>query len=78
MSKCRNQSPEDEHQEETHSGQQSRSGGNLARNVGTRSELNRLADPENREPVIGSDNPAYDARKGPKTIAKIQKDRNKS
>ena len=40
--------------------------------VGKRAELNRATDPDNREPVIGSDNPAQDARKGPKTMQAIK------
>lgn len=55
--------------------QQSSSGGNVNRTVGKRSELNRATDPDNREPEIGSDNPKDDARKGPKTRAAIQSDR---
>lgn len=40
--------------------------------VGKRAELHRATDPDNREPVIGSDNPVDDERKGPKTLAAIQ------
>ena len=40
--------------------------------VGKRAELNRATDPDNREPVVGSDNPEQDARKGPKTMNAIQ------
>ena len=47
--------------------QGSRSGGEVNTRVGTRGELNRATDPDNREPVVGSDNPAEDAKKGPKT-----------
>lgn len=54
--------------------QQSRSGGTVAKDVGTRGELNRATDPDNREPVLGSDNPADDAKKGPKTQAAIQQE----
>ena len=49
--------------------QGSRSGGEVNTRVGTRAELNRATDPDNREPVVGSDNPAQDAKKGPKTQA---------
>ena len=49
--------------------QGSRSGGDVNTRVGTRAELNRATDPDNREPVVGSDNPAEDAKKGPKTQA---------
>ena len=55
--------------------QGSASGGNVNRRVGKRGELNRATDPDNREPEIGSDNPKQDAQKGPKTIAKLQEDR---
>ena len=55
--------------------QSSRSGGEVNKAVGTRGELNRAADPENREPVVGSDNPSEDAKKGPKTRAAIQSER---
>ncbi|EAQ30674.1 hypothetical protein NAP1_07840 [Erythrobacter sp. NAP1] len=41
--------------------------------VGKRAELNRATDPDNREPVVGSDNPEDDARKGPKTMEAIKK-----
>ena len=40
--------------------------------VGKRAEANRATDPDNREPVIGSDNPVDDARKGPKTMQAIK------
>ena len=49
--------------------QGSRSGGEVNTRVGTRAELKRATDPDNREPVVGSDNPAEDAKKGPKTQA---------
>ena len=47
--------------------------GEVNRRVGKRAELKRATDPENREPVTGQDNPAEDARKGPKTMEKIKK-----
>jgi len=56
--------------------QQSSSGGNVNRDVGKRGELNRATNPANREPEVGSDNPAQDAKKGPKTRAAIQDERN--
>jgi hypothetical protein len=55
--------------------QQSSSGGNVNRRVGKRGELNRATDPANREPVVGSDNPQDDAKKGPKTRSAIQSER---
>jgi len=55
--------------------QGSRSGGEVNTRVGTRDEINRATDPDNREPALGSDNPAEDAKKGPKTRAAIQQDR---
>ncbi|MGB7419065.1 MAG: hypothetical protein WA918_07790 [Erythrobacter sp.] len=41
--------------------------------VGKRAEENRATDPDNREPVVGSDNPGENARKGPKTMEAIKK-----
>ena len=55
--------------------QQSASGGEVNRQVGSRGELNRAFDPENREPETGSDNPAQDAMKGPKTRQAMQDSR---
>ena len=55
--------------------QQSSSGGQVNRQVGKRGELNSATDPDNREPEIGSDNPDDDAKKGPKTRAAIQSNR---
>ena len=52
------------------------SGGEVNRRVGKRAELNGATDPANREPEVGSDNPAQDAQKGPKTRAAIQENRN--
>ena len=51
--------------------QQSSSGGNVSTRVGSRAELARATEPEHKESVIGSDNPAQDAVKGPKTQAAI-------
>lgn len=56
--------------------QGSSSGGEVNTRVGSRAELNRATDPDNREPVTGSDNPQEDALKGEKTIQKLQEDRN--
>ena len=55
--------------------QQSSSGGQVNRDVGKRGELHRATDPENREPEVGSDNPAQDAQKGNKTRHAIQEKR---
>ena len=55
--------------------QQSSAGGEVNRRVGKRGEEALATDPENREPVVGSDNPGEDAKKGPKTRAAIQQDR---
>lgn len=55
--------------------QQSASGGEVNRKVGSRGELNRATDPENREPEVGSDNPGQDALKGEKTRRAIQESR---
>lgn len=53
-------------------GQQSRSGGNVARDVGTRAELDNVLRGEGVERVTGKDNPAEDAVIGDKTAAKIR------
>ena len=53
--------------------QQGSSDGTVNVRVGKRGELNRATDPDNREPVVGSDNPVEDARKGPKTMQAIKK-----
>ena len=53
--------------------QSSGSTGDTVAQVGSRAELNRATDPDNREPVVGSDNPSDDARKGPKTMEAIKK-----
>ena len=52
--------------------QSSGSTGKVNAAVGSRAEGNRATDPDNREPVTGSDNPEQDARKGDKTMAKIK------
>ena len=49
--------------------QGSSSGGEVNRRVGKRGEEARATDPEHQESVVGSDNPAEDAKKGPKTQA---------
>ena len=61
----------DELTEEKTPSQGSSSGGDVSVRVGKRDELNRATDPDNREPVVGSDNPAQDAKKGPKTQAAL-------
>jgi hypothetical protein len=53
-------------------GQQSRSGGNVARDVGTRAELDNVLRGEGVERVTGKDNPAENAEPGDKTAAKIR------
>jgi hypothetical protein len=63
----------DEMTQEDAPSHQNASGGNVNVRVGKRGELNRATDPDNREPVVGSDNPEDDARKGDKTMAKIKK-----
>jgi hypothetical protein len=65
-------------QENATPSQQSSAGGNVNRDVGTRAELSRAADPEDTERALGSDNPREDAAKGGKTIAAIQQSRNDS
>ncbi|WPZ02723.1 hypothetical protein T8S45_07625 [Blastomonas marina] len=60
--------------EETPS-QGSSSGGTVNTRVGSRADLKRATDPDNREPVVGSDNPEEDAKKGPKTRAAMQDSR---
>lgn len=55
--------------------QQSSSGGNVNRRVGKRGELQRATVPAHQEPEVGSDNPDDDAKKGPKTRAAIQSER---
>ena len=59
--------------------QQSRSGGEVNRKVGTRAELERAeGEREGVTRAVGSDNPAEDAKKGPKTRAAIQNERDES
>ncbi|QWC56013.1 hypothetical protein F7D01_01880 [Erythrobacter sp. 3-20A1M] len=59
--------------EEATPSQQSSSGGDVNVRVGKRGEEHRTTDPDNREPVVGSDNPEQDARKGEKTMEAIKK-----
>jgi hypothetical protein len=60
-------------------GQQSRAGGEVNRNVGTRAELERAeGEREGVTRATGSDNPEQDARKGDKTRDAIQRNRNQS
>ncbi len=54
---------------------QGSAGGEVNRRVGKRGEENRVSDPDSREPEVGSDNPEQDAKKGPKTRAAIQENR---
>lgn len=56
--------------------QGSSAGGNVNRRVGKRAEQNRAeaANPEMERPT-GADNPAQDAKKGPKTRAAMQDER---
>lgn len=68
----------DEMQEGKTPSQGSRAGGEVNTRVGTRDELNRATDPDNRENEVGSDNPGQDAKKGPKTRAEMQRERNES
>lgn len=58
--------------EEATPSQQGSAEGTVNVRVGKRAELNRATDPDNREPVVGSDNPEEDARKGPKTMEAIK------
>ncbi|MBI1401879.1 MAG: hypothetical protein GC147_01520 [Porphyrobacter sp.] len=51
---------------------QGSAGGEVPRRVGKRGEEHRATDPDNREPVVGSDNPADDAIKGDKTMRAIK------
>jgi len=51
---------------------QGSSGGGVSVSVGKRAEENGATDPDNREPVVGSDNPDDDALKGSKTHAAIR------
>ncbi|MDT0574771.1 hypothetical protein RM533_01075 [Croceicoccus sp. F390] len=55
--------------------QQGSAGGNLERKVGKRAEEHNFAAENEVERVLGHDQPAQDAKKGPKTLAKIQADR---
>lgn len=60
-------------------GQQSRAGGEVNRKVGTRAELERAeGEQAGVTRAVGSDNPAEDAKKGPKTRAAIQRERDES
>jgi hypothetical protein len=56
----------DELTEDTTPSQQGSAGGQVRRNVGTRSEAKRAMDPANREPVTGSDQSAGQRQEGPK------------
>ncbi len=58
--------------EEATPDQQGSAGGDVNTRVGARADLNSAADPDNREPTVGSDNPEQDARKGDKTMRAIK------
>lgn len=62
----------DEMSENATPGHQGRSGGEVNKQVGTRGEVKRATDPDNREPEVGSDNPEQDAMKGEKTLSALQ------
>jgi hypothetical protein len=52
-------------------GQDGRSGGQVNRDVGTRAEQHATVRDTGMERPTGQDNPAEDAKKGDKTIAKL-------
>ena len=57
-------------------GQQSRAGGEVNRKVGTRAELKRAeGEQAGVTRAVGSDNPDEDAKKGPRTRAELQAER---
>lgn len=59
--------------------QQSRAGGQVNRRVGTRAEAERADGGDHGVTrAVGSDNPEEDAKKGPKTRAALQEERNQS
>ena len=59
--------------------QQGRSGGEVNRRVGTRAENERADGGDHGVTrAVGSDNPEEDAKKGPKTRAEIQDERDES
>lgn len=69
----------DRMQEDATPSQQGRAGGDVNKKVGTRAELERAqGDQEGVTRAVGSDNPTEDAKKGPKTRAAIQQERNRS
>lgn len=60
-------------------GHQGRAGGAVNRRVGTRAELERAeGEREGVTRAVGSDNPAEDTRKGDKTIAELQRQRDEA
>jgi hypothetical protein len=66
-------------QDEATPAQQSRAGGEMARRIGTRDELDRaLGAEDGSTPITGSDNPAQDRLKGDKTLAELQRERDAS
>ena len=52
--------------------QSSSAGGDVARDVGSRAELHRATDPEDRERALGSDNPEDDEGKGDEATRQIK------
>jgi hypothetical protein len=57
-------------------GHQGRGGGDINTRVGTRAELNQAQQGEDdREPVVGQDNPAADEAKGEKTVGRLDPSR---
>lgn len=69
----------DEMEDKAIGGQHTRSGGEVNRRVGTRAELHDAEGTlggDKVETAVGSDNPEQDEKKGPKTLAKLQEDRN--
>jgi hypothetical protein len=61
----------DEMERDTTPSQGGRSGGDVARDVGTRSEMRNTAGPTGNERPRGQDSPAEDAQKGEKTIDRL-------
>lgn len=62
----------DETTENATPSQQGSAGGDVKRDVGSRSEEKRATDPANREPVTGSDNPKEDRKKGSKALSQME------
>ena len=68
----------DKLQKEETPSHQGRHGGDINTRIGAQDELNRVSEPDNREPTTGSDNPTEDWKKGPKTREALQEERNRS